>query len=300
MKIVTNPGSNLPRQALEHYAIEVSPQQIVVDGTTHDTRATIPYATIDRWIRTSPEFPHVVGTTAQEFVAIFSVIGREDPEILTVLTSRKIIKSHAAAVAAVRALKAAAAFKDVDVGVVDSRMTDGATGLFAIAAGEARRANLGLARTQRLLELLAQRSTMAFVPSTLDNLVRGGRAGWARAQIANLFQLLPIIGFKDGELESLGRVRRSADVVEALIENALRTNARGKAVWVAVIHSDPSDERALNLLARVRATFDVRYALLRPLASSVYLHVGAAALGLVVVPVNDLPWELPTPPAFGP
>ena len=299
MKIVTNPGSNLPRQALEHYGIEVSPQQIVVDGTTHDTRATIPYATIDRWVRSSPEFPHVVGTTAHEFVALLSVVAREDPELLVVLTSRKIIKSYAAAVSATRTLRDAAAFKNIAIGVVDSRMTDAGTGLLAIAAGEASRAKIGLAKTERILELLAQRSTMAFVPATLDNLVRGGRAGWARAQIANLLHLLPIIGFRDGELESLDRMRRSTNVAEALIDNAVRTNARGKAVWVGVVHSEPSDERALHLLARVRATFDVRYALVRPLASSIYLHVGAGALGLVVVPVNDLPWELPTPPAFG-
>jgi len=298
MRIVTNPGSNLPRQALAHYAIEESPQQIVVGATAHDTRAPISYATIDRWIRTSPEFPHVVGTTAHEFVAVFSTLAREDPELIVVLTSKQIIQTHAAAVSAARTLKTALAFKNTEIVVIDSRMTDAATGLLVLAAGEARRAGLGLRKTQRVLELLAERATLAFVPSTLDNLVKGGRAGWARAQIAGLLQLLPIVGFREGELASIDRIRRSSDHAEALLDHALKAHGRGRPVWAVALHSDPSDERAMNLLARVRSVFDVRYGFVRPLSPGSYIHAGAGALGLVVVPVDGLPWELPAPPTF--
>ena len=72
MRIVTNPGCNLPAAAIRHFDLEICPQQIVVDGVSHDTRAGIPYPVIDGWVRTARDFPHVVGTTAHEFAAIFS------------------------------------------------------------------------------------------------------------------------------------------------------------------------------------------------------------------------------------
>lgn len=297
MKIVTNPGSNLPPQALAHYGIALSPQQIVVGREAHDTRTAIPYATIDRWIRTSPEFPHVVGTTAPEFVGMLGPLAKEDPELCLVLSSKQIIQTHAAAVSATKTLATAAAFKHVQAAVIDSRATDLGCGLMTIAAGEARRANLGLARAQRMLEALPERTTMAFVPETLENLVKGGRASWARAQIANLLQLRPLIGFQKGELVALDRFKRSLDPGDVLVEHALRTHGPQRPVWAGVIHSDRSDERALRLLARVRATFDVRYALIRPISPSIYLHAGAGSIGLVVMALDGLPWS-PPPPSF--
>lgn len=298
MKIVTNPGSNLPPQAIAHYGIALSPQQIVVGRDAHDTRTAIPYATIDRWIRTSPEFPHVVGTTAPEFVALLGPLAKEDPELCLVLSSKQIIQTHAAAVSATKTLATAAAFKHVQAAVVDSRATDLATGLMTMAAGEARRANLGLVRTQRMLEALADRTTMAFVPEALDNLVKGGRASWARAQIANLLQLRPIIGFQKGELVALERFKRGQDEGDALLENALRTHGPQRPVWVGIMHSDRSDERAIRLLSRARATFDVRYALIRPISPSIYLHAGPGSIGLIVMALDGLPWS-PPPPSFG-
>lgn len=295
MKIVTNPASNLPPQALAHYGIALSPQQIVVGGTAHDTRSSIPYATIDRWIRTSGEFPHVVGTTAHEFVALLGPLAKEDRELCLVLSSRKIIQTHAAAITATKTLATASSFKNVQAAIIDSRVTDLATGLVAIAAGEARRADLGLQRTQRLLESLSERTTMAFVPETLDHLVRGGRASWLRAQLASFLQRRPLIGFQAGELAALESFRRGNDEGEVLLEHALRTHGRQRAVWLAVMHSDRSDERALRLLARARSTFDVRYSLIRALSSSVYLHAGPGTLGLAVMAVDNLPWALPAP-----
>jgi len=42
MRIITNPGSNLTSAIVARYDVDVTPQQIVVDGVLHDTRDSIP------------------------------------------------------------------------------------------------------------------------------------------------------------------------------------------------------------------------------------------------------------------
>ncbi len=76
-------------------------------GVEYDTRVPISYAQVDDWIANSPEFPHVVGTSANEFSLMFESLSKVTTEILVIITSsRKIIHSHAAATAAVRSVGA--------------------------------------------------------------------------------------------------------------------------------------------------------------------------------------------------
>lgn len=118
--IVTNPGSNLTADEVREHDIRLTPQQIVVDGEAHDTRGGFTFADIDRWVQSAKQHPHVVGTTASEFVQYFQRLAQEDSEILAVMTSRKIIGSHDAALVAANTLKAHPRFAHVRILVADS------------------------------------------------------------------------------------------------------------------------------------------------------------------------------------
>jgi fatty acid-binding protein DegV len=50
VRIVTNPGSDLPHSLLARYEIDLTPQQIVVDGTPHDTRGGIEASALRAWM----------------------------------------------------------------------------------------------------------------------------------------------------------------------------------------------------------------------------------------------------------
>jgi DegV family protein with EDD domain len=296
VRILTNPGSNLVAAALRHYEIELSPQHIVVDGTLHDTRAGIPHERIDEWIRTAKEYPYVVGSSAQELVSILNDLVQKDPSVLVLMTSKKIIQSHAAAVTAVRTLEARSTWQG-KVAVIDSKLTDGATGLMAIAAGEARKAAIGLARTTRLMQVMAERGRLVATVASLDNLVKGGRASWLRAQVATFLRRKPLIGFLDGESANLGTYPSNADRCQVMVQHMVEEFGRGRPVWASVFHGGVP-LMASVLATEVRKVFDVKYLYSQPLSSSIYLHVGAEGLGLAVFPMDELPWSPPVPPDF--
>ena len=297
MRILTNPGSNLSPEIVARYGVALTPQKIVVDGVEHDTRDGVALETIDGWVRTAQEHPYVLGTSAAEYAGMFRDLAANDRQILAVMTSRKLIQSHAAAVAAARILGDQAAFADVEVAVADTGTTDVGAGLATILAGEADRAGVPLDRIAELLEAYREASHAAFAVETLDYLVKGGRATAMRAFIANLFQIRPLIAFEDGELKAAGKIPASADpTVRLAAYLAAAIGGRQRRVWAGIFHGN-APEKARRLADQLRERFDVAFLYSRPLSPSIYLHGGPGSVGATVVPLDALPWQPPgTPP----
>jgi DegV family protein with EDD domain len=205
MRILTNPGANLPAALIEHYGIFLTSSNIVVDGEQHDAREGLSLEQVDAWVESAEEHPYVLGTSAAEFARSYLEIGEQDPEILVVMSSRKIIQSYDAARSAVRTLESHPVGRDLRIRVVDSTSTDLGLGLPTLAAAEAARAGFGLDECAELVEAMAARGRFASIPRTLDNLVRGGRASFLRGWMAKMFGLRPMLSVVDGEAQMVGK-----------------------------------------------------------------------------------------------
>lgn len=280
MVIFTNPGSNLSPEVVQTYGVRMPPQQIVVDGVHHDTsRESIGHAKVDFWVKTAKAYPYIIGTSAREFVEQFLEVGKDDPEILAIMTSKKLIASYQAAISATRTLET----RRLKIRVVDTGTTDGGACLLTILAGEAKRRGLGLDATVQLLEKTALESTLAFTLGTLDNLVRGGRASFLKAWIANILERMPLLTLVDGELKSSETLRRTQDRVQAMLDFLAARNAPSQPLWGFIAHGGAPEE-AKELRAKLRQTLEVRWVDLRPLHPSIYLHAGPRALACFLMP----------------
>jgi DegV family protein with EDD domain len=237
----------------------------------------------------------VVGTTAAEMLDLFLASLKEDRELLGITTSRKIIRTYDAARSAARTLLEQPRYATARVEIVDSMTTDLGAALTCIAAGEARLAGWTLDETTELASAVAASALTVLYIQDLNRFVRGGRAGSVRAWLANKLGLRPLLGFLDGEIAAIGTVRGTEDPSALLVDAAVRRFGEKRSVWIAVSHGLAPDKAAL-CVAACRRRFDVRFALIRPLASSIYLHLGRDAVGLFVVPIDGMPRTPPTPP----
>lgn len=296
MRIVTNPGSNLSKETLARYGILQSSQQIVVDGVRHDPRVEdIPLAEVDRWVKNAREHPHTLGTAAGEFASLFRQISEEDSEILAVVTSRKVIGSHAAAVTAAKQLAEHPRYQHVKVRVVDSTVADIGVGMLAVFAAEAAREGMPLERVGEVVEAAAERMRLCLYVATLDNLVKGGRASFLRAWFANMLSVRPLLTFKDGELVAASKIRATDDPSRALAD-FLASQAQGaRRVWVGIAHGGATLPASLTATA-LRRRFDVELSCVKELSASVYLHVGPGGIAAYVLPLDGLPWQPSTQP----
>lgn len=204
------------------------------------------------------------------------------------MSSRKIIQSYDAACSAVRTL--AAKVHDPPVVVVDATSTDLGLGLPVVFAAEAARAGLPLSEVASAVEAMAVAGRFAFVPRTLDNLVRGGRASFLRSWLANVLGVRPILSFVEGEPTLVGKCSASADPAVVIADWLVGKVPAGVPAWVGVCHGG-APEDADRLSAMLRERYDVRLGLVREISPTVYLHAGPRSLAAVVFPLANLPWQ---------
>ncbi|MBL8913181.1 MAG: DegV family protein [Archangium sp.] len=293
MRIVTNPGSNLDEDLTLALDVDLVPQKIIVDGISRDTRGTIDFAQVDDWVKKALKHPHVQGTTEAEFVDYFGNLIKKDPELLVVMTSRKLIGSHDAAVAASKKIAGA------KIEVVDSLVTDVGAGLATLAAVQARAAGLELAKTAAFVRKFVARGRNAFQVATLDNLIKGGRVGAVQAFVANFLNIRPILSVDDGLVTSVAKTSAKADPAEKLTEYLTQKMDAKQPVWIAVSHGR-APEVAERVATRLKEAFPKHeYALVRPLSPSIYLHLGPGAVTAWVYPLDGLDLRLKAPSPSG-
>jgi DegV family protein with EDD domain len=294
MRIITNPGSNLPAEAVRRYDLFLTPQQIVVDGVTHDTRDIADSTVVDAWVRSAKEHPHVLGSSAAELVSVFRQVAVNDREILAIMTSRKLIGSYGAAVSAARTLQSLPGNDDLAIHVIDTETTDLGAGLVTVLAAEAVRAGLPRRKVVEVVESFVAQQQMLLTVATLDNLVKGGRASFLRAWIADFLNLRPLITFVEGNLKSIDKIPRRGDIEQALADGLVARVGEGRPVWAGVSHGG-APEKAAALARKLVERLDVRFMLVRPYSPSIHLHVGPGAIGAMVYPIDKLPWAPPVP-----
>jgi DegV family protein with EDD domain len=292
MRLVTSPGSNLSAAMVERYDVYLPAQHIHVDGKNHDTRAGISFETIDRWVKTAKQHPHVLGTSAAEFIEIFRLAGKDDRELVATMTSRKIIGSYNGAIAASKVMK------DLRIAVVDTGLTDLGAGLPTVFAGECIRSGMSFEDVVRATERFASGGAFAMIPRTLEYLVKGGRASSLRAFVANLLDVVPLIAFGDGELSAVSRIARAKKSLPIELATYLASRVGlGRRAWIGVMHGGTPGPAA-ELADELHRRLDVVFAEVRELQSSIYLHAGPGALAACVFPVDDLGFTAPTPAPF--
>lgn len=299
MRIVTNPGSNLDEDMTHRLDVDLVPQKIVVDGISHDTRNTIDFGQVDRWVKTSLKPAFVQGTTEPEFIEYFTrLIQRtKDPELLVVMTSRKLIGSHDAAVAAVGKLKdhADPLVRGAKIEIVDTLVTDIGAGLTTLAAVQARKAGLDLKACATFLRKFVDGSRNALGLAVLDNMIRGGKVSGLQGFVANFLNIRPLLSVVDGTVQSVAKISSKADMVQKLDEYLRDRLDKSSPLWVGIAHGNAPD-RANALATRLKESYRCEYVLVRPLSTSIYLHMGPGSVGVFAYPISStLPFKPPAP-----
>lgn len=296
VRIVVNPGSNLTPALLARYRMAVAPHHFIVEGAEHDMRQAVSLQQVDTWVEQAAEHPYVLGTSAAEFTRLFTEVGRDDPDLLVVTTSRKVIQTHAAAVSAARTLESRANNR-LRIRVVDSGTTDVGAGLVTLMGAVAHESGMDMDTVAELLVRFASDASLRLHVATMDNLIKGGRAGFLRGWLANVLGRRPILKLRDGELAVAETIGVRTDPVQVIVDTYAEAY-EGRPLWVGIAHGNCRDQ-ALRLSAALRERLPVEFEYFRPFSPSIYLHVGPGALACVAAPVDTLGWT-PALPVLGP
>ncbi len=296
MKIITIPGSSIPTAAIRHYGIEISAGKMVVDGIEHELKDGLRLSQVDNWIDSAKKYPQILGTSAAEFVDLFMALAKTDQELLVIAPTNKIIPTYTAALSAQKILQQNRSYQELKIKIIDSGVTDGGLGLMTILAAEARNAGLPFEEIAKMCEALPGQIHSIVALDSLEYMAKGGRASFLKTRFVSWMKIKPLVGFVDGRLQPLAKVRREKNVLAKTFEIVFERVPKGTKIWAAVTHGRVHG-RATSLIKELGKHYDIHFSYLGEVAPAIYLNSGPGTIALYFFRVDKLQW-IPTLPNY--
>jgi len=181
----------------------------------------------------------------------------------------------------------AAKTSPIPVRVVDGKNASQATALMVKAAVEVRDQGGDAAAIEARALEVSKSVRMYFLLDTLDNLVKGGRAGKATGLAASLLNIKPVLRInEDGIIEPFKKVKGRAKAITALAEHVAEDAAANGRMRISLLHAcDPDD--AVLLEDAIRATgADVEWESHGVIGAVIGVYTGVGAVACAYYPVG--------------
>jgi DegV family protein with EDD domain len=241
-RVVTDSACDLPDALADDLGIDVVPLTIRFgDEELLDRRDFTPS---EFWARchASPVLPQTAAPPPGAFEDAYQKMaaGGATGIVVVSLSSALSATMQSAQVAA------AAVAEQIPVEVIDSRSVTLGLGMIAMAAARHADAGGSVDDVAAAARSLATRTHVVGTLDTLENLKKGGRIGNARALLASVLSIKPVIEVRDGRVEEGGRQRTRAKALAFLADTVRKA---GPIEALGVAHGDAADlDRMLELL----------------------------------------------------
>jgi fatty acid kinase fatty acid binding subunit len=214
VRVVTDSACDLPQSVADELAIEIVPLTIRIDGREYVDRRDLTPAEFWAKCAASPTLPETAAPAPGQFEQTYRSLAEDGAtSIVTISLSGALSATMQSAELAARSVSDV-----VPVTVVDSRSVT--LGLGAIVASCARLAADGASHDEVVAHAqdLARRTNVWGALDTLDNLKKGGRIGGAKALVASVLAIKPIIEVRDGKVEEGGKQRTRSKALAFLVD----------------------------------------------------------------------------------
>ena len=183
--------------------------------------------------------------------------------------------------ATVEAARAAAQGFPGRVHVHDTRLASAATALCVVKVLEMIEAGTTAEEVAAYVERFGRAARLLFSVDTLEYLQRGGRIGRAQALLGSMLSVKPILGFDDGEVHPLGRVRGASKVIGAFEEQLRAGSPDAGPLRVGFAHANVPEAiaRMADMVRRVRPEATVE--IVTTLGAVIGTYAGPGAFGMM-------------------
>jgi DegV family protein with EDD domain len=223
-------------------------------------------------LRVASVLPATSQPTPQDFVASYEELAGYE-RIYSLHVSSKLSGTFQSAELA------AAELGGDKVRVVDSKSASLAIAMLAHAIQR----RLARGTTDEEIEALVERfyrdCGVVFTVETLEYLQRGGRIGRAAALAGSLLNVRPVLGFEDGVVVAVARVRGRQKALAEFERRLLEATEDRAGVRVAIAHADAAEwvGTLSELVWRVRPKAEIEFT--STLGAVVATHAGPGAVG---------------------
>lgn len=271
VRIVTDSTTDLSRETIEKYQIEVVPLSIHIDEKTYIDQIEITPSEFMKKMAESKELPKSSQPPAGAFVEVYDRLGEDGTEILSIHMTSGMSGT-------VNSAESAALMTKSNVTVVDSRFISGALGFQVVEAAKMAAEGKTVAEIVAGLDAVRENTRIFVVVDTLENLIKGGRIGKGSGMIGSLLNIKPIASLEGGSYNPVAKVRSHSQVVK-YVSKHFAEDVKDKVIkGVLIAHAEGQGlakkvEKAIEEATGYR---DVEIVETTPIIST---HTGPGAIG---------------------
>jgi DegV family protein with EDD domain len=227
-------------------------------------------------LRTAPELPRTSQPSAGAFLDKYKSLQEKYERVYSVHLSGKFSGTVASAEVA-RA--------QVDgVKVVDSLLATG--GIALLVDRMLARIDQGVPEEEleAYIEHFLQDKVFYFLPTTLDQLLKGGRIGRASHLVGTLLNIKPVLTIDDGVIDVYKKVRGLRQALEAMRDGVLENTKPGSTIYASLSHglNEPVMNQLRELLEGVTDR-EIHLRLTSIVGAVIGTYVGPGAVALCCI-----------------
>ncbi len=231
VRILTDSTSDVPPEVAARLHITVVPAYIQIGNRSYRDAASPDGLSRESFYAQLP-LMRTAPTTAvppvHEFATAYRDLADEAEEVIAIVVSTNLSGMYNVAHLAAQEVP------ELKVHVVDSEQLTMGLGWMVIAAAEAAADNRSAREILDLIENMKPRVRVYAMLDTLEYVRRSGRVSWARAKVAQILRIKPIVEVLMGKVRDIGRARTRRRAIERLVELA---RSLGPLERLAVLHT---------------------------------------------------------------
>jgi len=271
--IIADTTCGLPHDLLAQRGIPLIPQVVIFGEDSYHDDKDLDTATFLQKLKASSSLPKTAAPEPPLYFPFYKKAQEKGESVIVIAPSAKVSGT-------VRSAQVAAQeFPGLDVRVIDSQTISCNLGSLVLVADEMAKAGKSADEIEAKVNEMIPRGRIFFLVNTLEYLQKGGRIGGARALVAELLQIKPILQIIDGQVEPFEQQRTRRRALTRLAEIVDEQCPKTDDAHLSVLHAEADvDAWELSVLLKARTGFaDIPIYEFPP---AIIVHGGPKAMGI--------------------
>ncbi len=272
VRIVTDSSCDLPQAMADALGIRIVPLSVRFGDTEYIDRTTITATEFWSKCAASATLPETAAPSPGSYEETYRSLTAEGATAIVVVA----LSSDLSATMQSAELAARAVAPGIDVRIVDSRNASMGLGLTVLACAELAKTGASADEVVARAQSVIPRTRVFAALDTLDNLKKGGRIGGAKAMLATVMSIKPLISITNGLVEEAGKQRTRSKALAHLVD--ILRNQEVPIERLAVLNAQCADIDAFLAMVKEVYTGEI---IVGDIGAVIGTHAGQGTIGIV-------------------
>ncbi|MGL6105175.1 DegV family protein [Romboutsia sp.] len=276
LKIICDSLSDIPKDLIDKYDIEVVPLTVILDGKEYKDGIDLSNDEFYRILRETNAYPKTSQATYAQFKEVFKKYVNEGRAVLYIAGSSVATGTYQSAVIAKNDTEG-------EIYTYDSKAFSYVIGILVVKAAQLVKEGKNIEQIMDEIHELREKTQVLFSVDTLEYLQKGGRISSTKAAIGSILNIKPILDMKEGLVSQVCQVRGKKNVIAKMVEIIKENSGTDFSEdTICIGYSDDFKEREI-LTQVVKEEFNPKDILYFQIGTCVGSHAGPGLTGIVWV-----------------